>query len=156
MNVHFITLGKTHENIWPVVKRYVPSHVIFFSSSNLKKETETLVGKLKAIHGINAEIVFLRPFNNDSLQTMSEEIDNTYCRIINKYDGKGVDYYMGVTGGTNLMVLAAGLVAVKRGIRILYTMNPEYVESGGNATDPIIEVDPTQRLLALVNSRREG
>ena len=141
MNVHFITLGKTHENIWPLIERYLPSHVIFFSSTNLKKETETLVGKLKAF-GISADIVFLRPFRNDSLQTMNKVIDNTYSRIRNKYDEMGVDYYMGVTGGTNLMVLAAGLVAVKRGIKILYAINPEYVESDGNATDPIIEVDP--------------
>nr|MCS5534726.1 hypothetical protein [Candidatus Poseidoniales archaeon] len=129
-----------HENIWPLVERYIPSHVIFFSSTNLKKETETLVGKLKAI-GISADIVFLRPFRNDSLQTMNKVIDNTYSRIRNKYDEMGVDYYMGVTGGTNLMVLAAGLVAVKQGIKILYAINPEYVESDGNATDPIIEVD---------------
>jgi|TARA_B100001964_G_C13791677_1_gene404757 hypothetical protein len=140
MNVHFITLGKTHENIWPLVERYIPSHVIFFSSTNLKKETETLVGKLKAF-GISADIVFLRPFRNDSLRTMNKLIDNTYSRIKSKYDKMGADYYMGVTGGTNLMVLAAGLVAVKRGINILYAINPEYVESDGNATDPIIEVD---------------
>ena len=142
MNVHFITLGKTHENIWPLIERYIPSHVIFFSSSNLKEETETMVGKLKAIHGISADIVFLRPFRNDSLRTMNEAIDNTFSRIKSKYDEMGADYYMGVTGGTNLMVLAAGLVAVKRGIKILYAINPEYVESEGNATDPLIEVDP--------------
>ena len=141
MNVHFITLGKTHENIWPIVERYGPSHVIFFSSSNLKEETKNLVGQLKAIHGIEADIVFLCPFNKDSLRTMNEVIDNTYSRITSKYDGMGADYYMSITGGTNLMVLAAGLVAVKRGIKILYAIKPEYVESGGNATGPIIEVD---------------
>ena len=100
-----------------------------------------MVGKLKAIHGISADIVFLRPFRNDSLRTMNEAIDNTFSRIKSKYDEMGADYYMGVTGGTNLMVLAAGLVAVKRGIKILYTMNPEYVESDENVTGPVIEVD---------------
>lgn len=76
---------------------------------------------------------------------MIEQLKTLYQRIFKQYTGIHVDYYTGVTGGTNLMVLAAGIVGIQYSMTLHYVLNPEFLTSPENADLPlIIEIEPSE------------
>jgi len=142
ITVHLMTMGLTQEHVWPIIDKYKPFHIVLLSSKELAVETEELAEKIRERGIKNAEVVHLEPFTNNALNDMVTTIQLHLERLEEQYKYSGPRFYMGVTGGTNLMVLAAGLVAINNGITLLYVLNPAFSPEQNAAQQEIIEINP--------------
>jgi len=136
-------LGISQDHVYPIIEQYQPTHIVFFSSIELKEQTMQLAEALHRKQGIPVEIEYLSPFSDNALPAMMEIISDAYHRLQKTYNNHEIQYYIGITGGTNLMVLAAGLFAHRLNVKMHYVLNPAYAQgSEDNKHNGIIEIDP--------------
>lgn len=144
-SVHFITIGISQEHIFPVLEKYHPDHIILISSRELEEQTERLAQELRNEHSIEVDVEFLSPFIPNALTSMIFQLNDIYHQVLSRYQEETITLYAGVTGGTNLMVLAAGFFAIRHNILIHYVLNPAFVKvSDESSTPSIIEIDPNE------------
>ena len=142
VTVHLMTMGITQDHVWPIIDRYKPRHIVLLSSRELAAETEELAVKIRE-NGIDTtEVVHLEPFAENALNGMIETIQMHLKRLKEQFRERNTTFYMGITGGTNLMVLAAGLVAINNGITLLYVLNPVFSPESDESQPKIIEINP--------------
>jgi hypothetical protein len=67
------------------------------------------------------ETHFVDPFTTQSMQKMI----SITLSAADRYSAHGVEFVVGLTGGTNIMAVALGIVAMIRGYRCNYVLNKE-------------------------------
>jgi len=137
-------MGLSQEHIWPIVEKYNPHQIVLLSSRELKEDMEKLAERLRQHHHMTTEILYLDPFREDSLHSMAQQINKKYREISQLYQNEQPVFYMGITGGTNLMVLAAGLVASVQKIPMHYVLNPQHQHEDDSPSNKIFEIAPYQ------------
>ena len=140
--MHIMTLGMSQDHVFPIIARYRPIHITFLSSETLHDQTMDLARLLERDHGIRVDIVNLDPFRVNALAEMISTISETFQGLNTMYQHANMDLYMGITGGTNLMVIAAAMVALRYRLKMHYVLNPEYAQ--GRADIPpfgVMEID---------------
>jgi len=123
-NVHLLIVGKSQEHIKRIIEAYQPDHVSLLTSFPLREETNALADILKK-SGIGITTITVDPFSPKALRTISNAIINEYSRLLSIYPKEETDYFIGVTGGTNLMAIGAALAACFLGIKIHYVLKPD-------------------------------
>ncbi|WP_042697297.1 hypothetical protein [Methanocorpusculum bavaricum] len=114
--IHFLLLGMSWEHILLEIAFLKFQNVVFFTSENLLENSQPLFNKVK-VSGVNIlEIVCLKPFEPNSLGLMTEKISEVYWKYANN------TIVAGLTGGTNLMVAAMTLNALKYGLVCHYAV----------------------------------
>ena len=137
-NVQLLLLGRSQDHIQRVIDRYLPDHITFFTSNSLWKEAENLV-RLIEEQGIPTNIIQVDPFDSNAIQTVKSAMENEFHHLQHQYPSENFQYYIGLTGGTNLMVLGAGFAASTLKTRAHYVLNPEFLEIADD--DHVVEID---------------
>jgi len=119
-----------------VIDHYHPTHISFFTSESLVCEAQEFVSKLRD-ENISTRIIVVHPFHKDAITAVKTAMTTEFIALRKTYLPSNTDYYIGLTGGTNLMVLGAGFAAHDLGIRSHYILHPEFIE--GTNTDLIVE-----------------
>jgi len=115
--MHMLLLGMSHDHILVEIKATGLRHAVFFTSENLMEDAKDFAMKL-GNEGIYVhEIVSVDPFESESSETMTTEIQTTIHKYSNEYK-----VVCGLTGGTNLMAISMALAALKIGIPCHYSI----------------------------------
>ena len=123
-NVHLLIVGKSQEHIKRIIDTYHPDHISLFSSLPLKDGTLILASSLQK-KGISVSTIMVDPFSKESIHTIIAAMKKEYLRLLQTYPKEETDYFIGVTGGTNLMAIGAALTACFLGIKIHYVLKPD-------------------------------
>ena len=126
-NVHLLLLGRSQDHVRRVVEYYHPTHISFFTSDSLMDEAWELVSQLQD-QRISTRIISVQPFEPDAIFSIMNCIIQEYENLREAYSSPDITFYIGLTGGTNLMVLGAGFAAFQLGIQSHYVQNPEFLE----------------------------
>lgn len=135
--VHLLLLGRSQDHVHRVIEHYHPLHVSFFTSASLLPEAQSLASMLEK-DNITTRIITVEPFNENAVCSVQENIIQEYEHLIQSFPVSEADYYIGLTGGTNLMVLGAGKAAANLKIQSHYVLNPEFIDV--EKSDLIIEL----------------
>lgn len=137
MHVHIATAGQAVE---PVIKAFnaIPGiDRVYILYSKVYGESAL---ELESFFGKAMVPVVLRPINGFDFQNI---VDNIYA-IYQAEHGKGVEFSINITGGTNLMAAAACSCAFFVGAKIYYVLrDPEKT-----AAEQLVQI-PTPRTLNL-------
>ena len=127
--IHFLLLGNSKEHILRAIKYFKAQQVVFFTSQNLMSENRPFIDEIRK-KGISVlETVYLDPFEEKALEHMSQRMGEAY----DLHSAGGTHQIIaGLTGGTNLMVLAMGMVCLAAGLQAHYVVN--------NETNDVIEI----------------
>jgi hypothetical protein len=131
-NVQFLIVGNSHDHILKIVSHFKPHKVVLISSSGIMESTTELVRKVQGL-GLEIEIVSVDPFKEDAVYIIMHEIISRARNYTARPDPPKV--YIGFTGGTNLMAIAAALSA------LVLRAEGHYVVKD---TDEIIILDPVR------------
>lgn len=137
-SVHLLLLGRSQEHIHRVVEHYHPAHISLFTSESLLQEADELILKLQN-NGISTRLISIDPFHKDAITSVMRAIIKEYEFLRDAYQSPDSLFYIGVTGGTNLMVLGAGFAASHLGLQSHYVLNPDFLEEEG--TNLIVDLD---------------
>lgn len=140
--VHLMTMGITQDHVWPIIDRFKPHHIVLLSSRELAAEMEELAVKIRESGIDTTEVVHLEPFTDNALNAMMKIIQMHLNRLKRLFKEQNTTFFIGITGGTNLMILAAGLIAIKNGITLLYVLNPAFSSESNESKAKIIEINP--------------
>lgn len=113
--VHLLLVGHSTGHVDAVAENGA-RNVIMFTTEDCMGEARLLTSKL-GTRGINViDVRKLDPFSADSVSEMAKTITET-CDQASK---AGLVPVIGLTGGTNLMVAAMCLVALRKGLKCHY------------------------------------
>jgi hypothetical protein len=144
---HFILLGHSKEHVDHAIKKYGINRMVVFTSPDLYGENQAYIASL-AENGVEVlEVVRLDSFKPDSLETMTTQILDCH----KKYGGFTI--ICGLTGGTNLMVIAMATAALLKGSRCHYVLN--------NSQNDVLDIPFFEELnslndLASIEKRLKG
>ncbi|MDG6251405.1 hypothetical protein [Methanocalculus sp.] len=128
--VHFLLLGNAKEHIFRAIEYFGIQKVVLFTSQHLMSENQPFIEQLER-EGISVlETVFLDPFEHVALERMTQRMLEAYDLHSN---GGAHRVIAGLTGGTNLMVLAMGMMCLAAGLKSHYVVH--------NETNDLIEID---------------
>ncbi|QEE14497.1 hypothetical protein DSAG12_00310 [Promethearchaeum syntrophicum] len=116
-SVQILVVGRSHAHILKVLKLKHPDKVILIVSKKLKDQNEELYLNLKKKQN-NLEIIHVNPFHRDFLPQMITHYIHIYQKL--KVVNPSAEVQIGLTGGTNLMAIAAGISAMLLGIEAHY------------------------------------
>ena len=118
-NIQILILGKSHEHILKVIDHYKPNFIFFISSYSLEYISREFMIQIQS-KGIKCELNLIDAFSEDTILNILGLIGS----IIRKYKDFDhlINIFIGLTGGTNLMAIGAGLAAHK------YNLNAHYVD----------------------------
>jgi hypothetical protein len=131
-NVQFLIVGNSHDHVLKIVGHFKPHKVVLISSSDIMEATMELARKVQDL-GPEIEIVSVNPFKEGSVHAIMNEIITRARNYTARPDPPKI--YIGFTGGTNLMAIAAGLSA------LVLRAEGHYVVKD---TDEIIVLDPAR------------
>jgi len=133
--IHFINLGTSKEHVSKAIDQLSIRRMVVFTSPQLRSEVECYCAAL-AEKGVKVlEIIDADPFQSDSLDNMMRLM----LRTCDKYDPDGsTEIVAGLTGGTNLMAIALGIVSMLKRMHCHYVVSPP--------DDHVIEIDIFERL----------
>ena len=128
--IHIATVGKVHQPILRGVYILNASELYIITSeryaegkeedsiSNIRKGLEAF--PVKVHDELNGKPLLVDPFQNDSFEKIVEIIID----IIDSRKGEKVDFFINITGGTNLMTAAAAAAANLTGTLAYYVLRP--------------------------------
>lgn len=137
--IHFLLLGHSREHILTTIEHFTPKAVVLFTTMDLFEEHTGFISELENGEIRVLEMVPLSPFTEDALESMTREI----LAVYEKYAAKGCNIIMGLTGGTNLMVVSMALAALQKGCPVHYCVNDD--------SRTILNIDTLLRLSPSVN-----
>jgi hypothetical protein len=108
-NIHFLIVGNSHEHIFKILQEYHPDQIYLISSPEIKESTSGLKQQLED-QNIPVEIIWVNPFQSDSLEKITTLLVNTGKQILQQ--NPETKLFIGFTGGTNIMAIAAGYSAL--------------------------------------------
>jgi|GEM_PF-3467800 len=147
--IFFLNIGNSKEHIEKAVDELKIKDAIIFSSVQTRIETEFL--KYLNDKGVNVlETHCVDPFTSDSLRNIISIMLST----IERYSKQGTEFIVGLTGGTNIMAVAFGVVAMIKGLRCNYILNQE--EDFLLKIDTFKEIDVSVPLKEIGRSLREA
>ena len=123
-SVHLLIVGKSHEHVKRIIYTYCPNHVSLFTSLSLEEATFSFASSLQK-EGMTISTITINPFSKESIYNIIAAIKKEYLRLTKIYPAKETEYFIGVTGGTNLMAIGAALAAWLLGIKIHYVLKPD-------------------------------
>ena len=80
------------------------------------------------------------PYSKDTIENYMKEFDNIITKIRRNQKGNDVKFFVGTTGGTNLMGIASALCALAHGFPTYYTLPSEYYPTE-KPEDLLMELD---------------
>ena len=108
-NIQFLIVGTSHDHIFKIINHFQPLKLYLISSFEMKESLKELNDKIKEIILIT-QIIYVNPFKQETLQQITNEIVwRANKELINH---PNIKIYIGFTGGTNLMAIAAGYSAI--------------------------------------------
>ena len=108
-NIQFLIVGTSHDHIFKIINHFQPLKLYLISSLETGESIKELKDQLKKLN-INTQIIYVNPFKEESLQQITNEIVwSANKELINN---PNIKIYIGFTGGTNLMAIAAGYSAI--------------------------------------------
>lgn len=110
VQVHFLILGMSEGHIFKIAETYKPDIIYLISSPNLIENTEALKSSPK-LKNIDLRVILIDPFKENTIIDIISKIISQWNLLNGKYI-ENVDYYIGYTGGTNLMAIAAGISSI--------------------------------------------
>ena len=141
--IHFINLGNSKDHVIKAIERLSIRRMVIFTSPQLKADAQAFC-KLLSDKGVEVLEVFeVDPFQSDSLEIMIRSLLEAH----DKYSqNERIEIVSGLTGGTNIMAIAMGVVSMIKGLRCHYVISPP--------DDRVLEIDLFERL-KLAQSRSE-
>jgi len=136
-NIQFLIVGMSHGHIFKIINHFQPIKLYLISSFEMEESTKILNDQIKTLN-IMTQIIWINPFKEDSLQQITNEIIWRAKKEIIEHPN--VKLYVGFTGGTNLMAIAAGYSAM------ILTAESYYVL---NDNDEILIIKPSQIISSL-------
>lgn len=120
--IHFLLLGTSKEHIFRTIEYFDAKNVVFFTSQNLMNENKPFIDEIEQ-NGISVlETVYLNPFEEKALEHMTQRITEAH----DLHSDRGTNQiFAGLTGGTNLMVVAMSMVCLATGLQAHYVVNNE-------------------------------
>lgn len=133
--IHFLLLGTSKEHILRTIEYFDAQQVVFFTSQNLMNENQPFIDEIGQKGVSVLETVFLDPFEEAALEHMIQRMKEAY-----DFHSRGETNQIiaGLTGGTNLMVVAMGMVCLAFGLQAHYVVN--------NETNDVIDISFFQNL----------
>ena len=113
-NIQILIVGNSHEHVFTVLNYFKPKKVILVSSSGIKDSTCDLAEKIR-MTGTESGIIWINPFTQQSIHNIINEILVKIKEL--REESKALEFYIGLTGGTNLMAIAAGFCAYILGLK---------------------------------------
>lgn len=108
-NIQFLIVGTSHDHIFKIINHFQPLKLYLISSFEMEESIKELNDQIKKLN-INTQIIYVNPFKEESLQQITNEIVwRANKELINH---PNIKIYIGFTGGTNLMAIAAGYSAI--------------------------------------------
>ncbi len=144
-SVHLLIVGKSHEHIRTIIDSYHPNHLSLFTSVPLKESTIALASLLHD-NGISVSTTTINPFSSESIPAVITAIEKEYLRLLKCYPKETTEYFIGVTGGTNLMAIGAALAAYLFGLKVHYVLKPVSASEMGNT---VMEIDIERQVRSL-------
>lgn len=138
--IHFLLLGHAKEHIGTVIEYYNIQDAVIFTSKELEEENLPFIRSLHDRGITISEVIDLEPFGEDALEQMTKKILETYS--VYSQSGRS-EFVVGLTGGTNLMVVAMALVALMKELPAHYVLN--------NGKNEVVEIDLFERLASCSN-----
>ena len=108
-NIQFLIVGMSHDHIFKIIHHFQPLKLYLISSSEIEDSIKILNDQIKELN-IMTQIIWINPFKEDSLQQITNEI--IWRAKSEMIEHPNIKIYIGFTGGTNLMAIAAGYSAM--------------------------------------------
>jgi len=119
--IFFLNVGNSKEHAEKAIGELHIDKAVIISSIQLKDDVMDFIGSLTD-RGVNVlETHYVDPFAPESMR----DIISLILSIIERYSGHGVEFVAGLTGGTNIMAVALGVVAMIKGFRCNYVLNKD-------------------------------
>ncbi|MBP2132354.1 hypothetical protein J2128_000275 [Methanomicrobium sp. W14] len=133
--IHFLILGNSKVHILRAIDYFDIKKAVIFTSENMMIENQPFIDEIEQ-NGVNViKVVLLSPFEEKALENMSQKILKTYELYSNRGSSEVI---AGLTGGTNLMALAMGMLCLSAGLKAHYVLN--------NEVNDLIEIDYFKKL----------
>ncbi len=139
-NIQFLIVGMSHDHIFKIIHHFQPLKLYLISSFEMEESIKILNDQIKALN-IITQMIWINPFKEDSLQQIINEIVWRAKKEI--IEQPNVKLYMGFTGGTNLMAIAAGYSAMILNAEGHYVLKEK---------DEILIFKPSQIISSLQNN----
>lgn len=110
LNSQILIVGISHEHILTIIEAYSPTRILLISSASLNSKNLVLLKYIKSL-GLDGEIAYINPFESSTIQQMETIMSGEIEFVREKYPNCQI--FIGLTGGTNLMVAGASLAAKK-------------------------------------------
>lgn len=124
-SVHILLCGHSKEHIATVVEKMNPAHVELLTSEELLDSAEALMEEMDVS---SKSVTCIPAFTDAALQDGVKAILSKYRRLRTRFPNREV--YIGITGGTNVMVVEAAVSALSTGSRMHYILKSATPESG--------------------------
>jgi len=108
-NIQFLIVGMSHDHIFKIIHHFQPLKLYLISSSEIEDSIKKLNDQIKELN-IITQILWINPFKEDFLQQITNEI--IWSAKSEMIEHPNIKIYIGFTGGTNLMAIAAGYSAM--------------------------------------------
>jgi len=108
-NIQFLIVGISHDHIFKIIHHFQPLKLYLISSFEMEESTKILNHQIKELN-ISSQIIWINPFKEDSLQQITNEI--VWRAKKEMIEHPNIKIFIGFTGGTNLMAIAAGISAM--------------------------------------------
>lgn len=139
-NIQFLIVGMSQDHIFKIINHFQPLKLYLISSFEMKESTNALKDQINALN-IMTQIIWINPFKEDSLQQITNEIIWRAKKEIIEHPN--IKLYVGFTGGTNLMAIAAGYSAMILNAESHYVLKDN---------DEILIFKPNQIISSLQNN----
>jgi len=138
--VHFITIGHSKEHVVKCIDELAVGSIVVFTSVELQEDVATFVDQLDERGVRTLEIITIDPFRPTAIEDFVGQALAAYDRYSSQEE---VEVITGLTGGTNLMAIGMGTLALLKGLRCHYVLNQE----GGGT----MEIDLFHRMRDLMS-----
>ena len=160
VNVILQPLGRTTAVLKSPLAKYNPQIIVIFSNEEM--EDHVILAKehinstwSKYVHNPEIiEVMIRSPYSKDTIEDYMKEFDNIIMKIKNNQKGNDVKFFVGTTGGTNLMGIASALCSLAHGFPTYYTL-PEAFYPNEKPEDLLMEIDLFQHYGPAISMLRK-
>jgi len=132
VNVILQPLGRTTAVLESPLAKYNPQIIVIFSNEDMRDYLKLAKEHIAAtwseyVHNPKIiEIMIGSPYSEETIENYMSEFDNIISKIKKEQEANDVKFFVGTTGGTNLMGIASALCALAHGFPTYYTLPSEY------------------------------
>ncbi len=107
-NSQILLVGNSHGHIYKIIDKFKPIKIDLICSETLENTIFPLIEEIRK-GGITCCYHLVNPFHTNALNNICKMMISVGTRIIEKDPDQ--ELYFGLTGGTNLMAIGAGISA---------------------------------------------